>query len=63
MIAVAILTARAYTRKRFEQFLTANADLKRNITVEAMAARGLTSAHEIVRDFRKSVLEKEGDRE
>lgn len=38
-----ILTARAYVQKRFHQFLADNADLKRNITVEAMAARGLTN--------------------
>lgn len=38
-----ILTARAYVQKRFHQFLADSANLKRNITVEAMAARGLTN--------------------
>lgn len=56
MTALAILTARAYVQKRFRQFLADSANLKRNITVEAMAARGLTNGHDIVRDFQKSVL-------
>ena len=63
MTTLAVLAARAYVQKRFRQFLADSANLKRIITVEAMAAHGLISAHEIARDFRKAVLEKEGDRE
>lgn len=39
----AILAARAYVQKRFRRFLGDSANLKRNITVEAMAARDLTN--------------------
>ncbi|KDS94194.1 hypothetical protein DHOM_02810 [Dermabacter hominis 1368] len=52
MTALAILTVRAYARKRFRQFLGDSANLKRNVTVEAMAARGLTNGHDIMRDFK-----------
>ncbi|QEU11626.1 hypothetical protein [Dermabacter vaginalis] len=48
----AILTARAYVQKRVRQFLADSANLKRNITVEAMAARGLTTGHDVMRDFK-----------
>lgn len=51
-----ILTARAYVQKRFRRFLADSANLKRNITVEAMAARGLTNGHDIMRDF-KNILD------
>lgn len=63
MTALAILTVRAYARKRFCQFLADSADLKRNITVEAMAARGLTNGHEIVRGFRNSALNERSESE
>lgn len=55
MTALAILTARAYAQKRFRQFLVDSANLKRNITVEGMAARGLTNGHDIMRDFKNSL--------
>lgn len=63
MIPVAILAVRAYVGKRFEQFLADYAGLKRNITVEAMHARGLTNGHEIVRDFRNSELNERSETE
>ncbi|MDU5961550.1 MAG: hypothetical protein E6Z13_00140 [Dermabacter sp.] len=63
MTIPAILTARAYARKRFEQFLTDYADLKRNITTEAMRARGLTSGHKIARDFRNPALNERSESE
>lgn len=50
-----ILTARAYVQKRFRQFLADSTNLKRNITVEAMAARGLTNGHNIMRDFKNDL--------
>lgn len=43
MTTLAILAARAFVQKRFRQFLAGSTNLKRNITVEAMAARGLTN--------------------
>ena len=52
MTALAILAARAYVQKRFRQFLVDSANLKRNITVEAMAARGLANGHDIMRAFK-----------
>ena len=55
MTALAILTARAYVQKHFRQFLADSANLKRNITVEAMAARGLTNSHDIMRDFKNDL--------
>ena len=55
MTTPAILVARAYVRKRFRRFLADSANLKRNITVEAMAARGLTNGHDIMRDFKNSL--------
>jgi len=54
-LLAAILTARAYVQKRFRQFLVDSANLKRNITVEAMAARGLTNGHDIMRDFKNGL--------
>lgn len=38
-LLAAILAARAYVQKRFRRFLADSANLKRNITVEAMTAR------------------------
>lgn len=55
MTIPAVLIARAYAGKRFEQFLADYADLKRNITVEAMHARGLTNGHDIMRDFKNDL--------
>ncbi|MCT2056932.1 hypothetical protein M3D53_09820 [Dermabacter hominis] len=63
MTIPAILTARAYTRQRFEQFLADNTGLKRNITTEAMHARGHTNGHDIVRDFRNSALNERSETE
>lgn len=51
----AILTARAYVQKRFREVLADSTNLKRNITVEAMAARGLTNGHDIMRDFKNDL--------
>lgn len=48
-LLAAILTVRAYAQKRFRQFLADSANLKRNITVEAMAARGLTNGHDLTK--------------
>lgn len=48
-LLAAVLTARAYVQKRFRQFLADSANLKRNITVEAMAARGLTNGHDLTK--------------
>lgn len=48
-LLAAILVARAYARKRFRRFLVDSANLKRNITVEAMAARGLTNDHDLTK--------------
>lgn len=58
-----ILTARAYVQKRFRRFLADSANLKRNITVEAMHARGHTNGHDIVRDFRNSALNERSETE
>ena len=49
MTTLAILAARAYVQKRFRQFLGDSANLKRNVTVEAMAARGLTNGHDLTK--------------
>lgn len=49
MTIPAVLIARAYVQKRFRQFLADSANLKRNITVEAMAARGLTNGHDLTK--------------
>lgn len=59
----AILTVRAYVQKRFRQFLVDSANLKRNITLEAMHARGHTNGHDIVRDFRNSALNERSETE
>ncbi|MDU4692637.1 MAG: hypothetical protein E6Y12_02960 [Dermabacter sp.] len=55
MTALVIFTVRAYVQKRFRQFLADSANLKRNITVEAMAARGLTNGHDIMRAFKNDL--------
>lgn len=52
---VAALALRAYVQKRFRQFLADSANLKRNITIEAMAARSLTNGHNIMRDFKNDL--------
>lgn len=54
----AILAARAYVQKRFRQFLADSANLKRNIAVEAMAARK-PMWDEAIQDARKEAW-KEG---
>lgn len=55
MTTLAVLAARAYVQKRFRQFLADSANLKRNITVEAMAARGLTNGHDFMLDFKNDL--------
>lgn len=55
MTTLAVLAARAFVQERFRQFLGDGANLKRNITVEAMVARGLTNGHDFMRDFKNSL--------
>ncbi|MDU4693432.1 MAG: hypothetical protein E6Y12_07105 [Dermabacter sp.] len=60
---VAAFAVRAYVQKRFRRFLGDSANLKRNITLEAMHARGHTNGHDIVRDFRNSALNERSETE